>query len=423
MRLPDEVARKAEQAGGWLGQTIGKARDAACGLYAQYPNTWAPAFPGDPVSATQRGFMDEVCRGKPKPPPPKQSFNGGQCQATYRVVVQQVSIPEFGSVTRQFTHDIAGPMKFVGIATPTNSPDFLGYCMKDRFGFNIALGSAWFRTEKSPLSSSSIISVTRVDGQPDNCGNPPPDWENPASPPPEAYNPPGGDVTYDDGTKRPVGIIISPVFINNRIEVDVGGVKVNFDLGGVTVKLPDGVKPNDECPCPPDTRIDSMRNVVDAIRDRVEFVPVMSDYVEQTRNIVEEIQEDTEQIQDAIDKIPKPIKPPDSPDYEPEEKTEQDPKEEDGVEGFKWLKIELTSLPTANKIITGTNGQMITYAGWVEFRVKGHALPRFQIQYPLSIFAVPDGVDGYSYTLTHNARGYATVIKEKPPQPNSGGTA
>lgn len=423
MRLPDAVARQAEQAGGWLGQTIGKARDAACGLYAQYPNAWAPAFPGDPVTATQRGFMDEICRGKPQPQKPAQAFNGGQCLTTYRVVVQQTSIPEFGSVTRTFSHDIAGPMKFAGITNPTTAPSFTAYCMRDRFGFNIALGAAWADPSKPPLASSAIVSVTRVDGQPDTCGNPPPDWGNPAQPPPSAYTPPGGDVTYTDGTKRPVGIVITPVFVNNRIEVDVGGVKVNFDLGGVTVKLPDGVAPADDCPCEPDARIDSMRNVVDAIRDRVEFVPVMSDYVEQTRNIVDEIQEDTEQIQDAIDKFPKPIKPPDDPDYEPEEKTEQDPKEEEGIERFRWLKIELTTLPASNKIILKTDGQIVTYAGWVEFRAKGHGLPRMQIQYPLSIFSVPDGVDGYSYTLTHGARGRATVIKEKPQQPISGGAA
>lgn len=416
MRLSDEVARRAEQAGTFTGQLVGKARDAACNLYSQYPGAWANAYPGDPVASFQRGFLNDLCRGKSNPAPPKTDYEGGQCPVVYNVT----GFTRFKGAGNNvpFGTQVQGPLGAVGVRRNNINPAFQGYAIGTNGGSSfVFLSAQWDDASGNPYEAFEITSVSRVDGQPDTCGSPPPEWENPdAVPPPEAYEPPGGDITYDDGTKRPVNVRITPFFINGRLVVDVGGITVNFDLGGVTLKFPDGVAPADECPCEPDPRITSIADNVSDIRNKTNNIPGIKDRAEEINETTKEIKEETERILDEIEKLPKPIKPPDSPDYESEEKTPQAPKEEEGIERFKWLKVTLTKLPSKSKQILETNGQIVTYCGWVEWKAKGYGLPREQVQYPVSIFPVPEGVDGYAYTLTNGAEGYATVIKEKPPQ-------
>lgn len=105
---------------------------------------------------------------------------------------------------------------------------------------------------------------------------------------------------------------------------------------------------------------------------------------------------------------PEPVPlPPDLPPSPPE--TPPD----DGGSGTKpklsYLEITLTTLPT--KAQYGNNGsEPVFFAGWVSFKYKSGAYgERIPVHFRRSIFAAPVGTDGYTYTLTNGAKGYASV--------------
>lgn len=147
----------------------------------------------------------------PEPPPPP--FTGGQCPSVNYAVT--VGIFQGGSLVSQTTVTGIGPVLGLRIEEIDNSspgnPDGKILQAFVRFGGS-AEQSAGSGNEDTQIR---ITNITRPDGLPDNCGDPPPDID-PLEP--EDTEIPR-DITYNNNLNIPV--VIPVVFVYARAQIDV----------------------------------------------------------------------------------------------------------------------------------------------------------------------------------------------------------
>lgn len=239
-----------ESVGGSGFQFTEKLRDAVadhiCTIWTLYPSFITNAQ--NPASSYARGFMNSACSlGGYSPPPLASPFTGGQCEVKYDVNLEVSVFPSTTSCSRppdavsNFSVSVWGEITDIYLSNPT------GECGGSRTVVIDCHGSAFnARTvDVVPfvVSDSSYgryleitnINIVRQDGLPDDCGNPTPTY--PSSPQPTA-----GDlnttivINNEDGIDLTIPLTwnkISPNF-NFPISVDVGGVNITVDLGGMT---------------------------------------------------------------------------------------------------------------------------------------------------------------------------------------------
>lgn len=390
-------------AGNYLAKAADAAADFACGLYKNYPG----AVVGNAADSAIRGLWDGLCanRSPGLPAPPSSPASGGQCKCIdYLVTYTQYS----PSGSEQGSSVLTGPLSFGEAPNPSvpgavfQTIGFSIECIDGEPGGRGSL-SYGLKTAEGDYYAQ-IDSVSRVDGQPDNCGNAPPSY-----PPGTNVLPPGagsgtGTITYNDGTDLTVPLVyapISPQFsLNPRFNVDVGGIKVQFDLGGVKIDL-GNENSNPALPRDPfndcSDDLDRIGRAIDDLDDKVDALEPGGNGGGNTP--------------DNPPPPPAATPPDDDPDLDKDPKSENDPKEENGIERLKWVKIILTKVP--DKVQFGDGAPNCYFAGWFEFKAGVACYPREQINFQTSLFLAPAGADGYAYTLTNGAEGYAVVYKRK----------
>lgn len=175
-----------------------------------------------------------VCN-QPPPAPPTPSFTGGQCDANYnvRVVNDFVYIPN-GNVVDHSDQTIAVRGSIKGLQlTGTEGVSQVLNIIGGAAGSPGSVTYTFAASNNTPniaIRNQSITSVTRIDGQPDNCG------DGPANKPPyvpgtNVYN---TNVTYDSGGTSitvPVGLAFgyANVDINGHLNIPVN-VTVNASI-------------------------------------------------------------------------------------------------------------------------------------------------------------------------------------------------
>lgn len=397
-----ESYEAARGTGDYLGKVADAAANFACTVYKSYPNEIVP----NPVATAIRGFYDSLCANRPPglPDAPVPPFNGGQCACVnYLVTIKQTNSTGSETSTGTYTGPLGG---LVRIKNQT-FPDLTDVFMKDSVcsegsptGTNLTLVGV---ETNDGVFKVSIESVVRADGLPDNCGNPPPQYPNTNLPSPGDYNG-TGTITYNDGNSFTVPLVYAPITptlsLNPKFNVTVNGtLNLQFDLGGVKIDLGDDSAP----PSLPPSRFTDPSDALDRI-DRE----------------VRDVKDRVDDIRDILDNPPpggKECSPPQAPppetdpDLDKDTKSEDDPKEEAGIERLKWVKIILTKLP--DKVQFGDGAPNCYFAGWMEFKSGTACYSREQINFQTSLFLAPAGADGYAYTLTNGAEGYAIVYKRK----------
>lgn len=260
------------------------AANVLCGIYEQYPTGILPSVGSTPISNIATSLLDNLCAPRNLLPPANTvPFTGGQCACvsyniSYNVVVNGVpsgpnSATLEGPISTYRDVDTSSGTAlavfgFIAGTPQCNGPRKVG-----------AIGNVNPRT-----SSLTVISVTRVDGNPDNCGSPP---ARPIQdyPPPNSYTV-NAPVTIGGNTvNAPVTIIptvFAPVGIfRPEFNVDVGGINVNFNLGGVDFTLkpelnvsvnlpgnyPPGAKPPAIAPRDPVSETCDLTEVIDLLED------------------------------------------------------------------------------------------------------------------------------------------------------------
>lgn len=205
------------------------------------------------------GMLQAACDNLPaQPPGPSPPFSGGQCVGvSYSVTFTTQELQRFTctQAQRTFTRTLTGPIRGFRIRDPfavsTCPGDFSGgFILESLFGTNTDYGNIYQASQgNTVITSFTIDNIVRVDGQPDDCGDPPP---SPAPPRPPIVQPPSSPpIPWNDENGDPVGdVIISPRVGPIYIDVDATlKVPVVVNINGpfleteisipVSVSLPD----------------------------------------------------------------------------------------------------------------------------------------------------------------------------------------
>lgn len=354
-------------------------RDFACNLWENYPDqiTQNKAL----VNSFARGYMNRICADKTLPSTPTSPFTGGQCTFTYDGQFQYgliVSGSDLGIQTA-FWQNVGGAITGIELF----GDDIVVNGTSGNGGFpEIAPGKIRVVNNPNPATTSyyspQILSVTPFNpGDIDNCGDPPPVYPS--------TNPTINDyqttinIVSEDGDTLNFPLEYKPTNFNFPLNFDLGGIKVIFDLGGINfnfslvsidglpIPIPDGQ--DAPLPAPQD---DGNRSI--PCRKRL---------------------------------------PPSNINYNEDDKTETDPKEEDVGDTLEFVRVTLTSVPTNVKNQFGDGAPDVIYAGWFEFQGEGFNFPRQPIHFTNSLFISPEGSTGYAYTLYEGIQGKATVYTKK----------
>lgn len=249
------------------GYNLGKeltnaARTAVCTVYNNAPG-WMTYRDGSydnlPGGQFARGFWDSVCEnsGVPLPPRPSLPFNGGQCPGgAYTIEFSVTSTRVFNGVdqetiTQTNSTGVEGGIRPVGLIQING--DYFYRCFVGVGGsggvqgteqnypildvFNPAIPAQFYRLE------SFSVSVTPQPGNPDNCGNTDPIWDDLTPPSQSLIENLNINVDVGVDVNIPVRITNIDNSIDNSVRVEFNndfGVDVNFDLGGGNVNYPGG---------------------------------------------------------------------------------------------------------------------------------------------------------------------------------------
>jgi len=239
----------------FLEQVGNVARDAvqglACGVenYQEFIRRVSPlsdVFPPPP------SLWPLLCPDRPPPPQafPRPPFEGGQCEGvTYRIeglsaVTKSAGDPDG---TRQLigngNRNVIGPVGGFTLENPLND----GF---RRIGIRTGVGVILVRDAPGDsvwYSDPLFTAIVRVDGEPDDCGNPPSEYPIPPAPfpplPPEdrpVTDPDGGpDINF---TFAPT---LAPIFIDIDGSVNV---PVNVNVSGPNIFAPVDIPVNINLP-------------------------------------------------------------------------------------------------------------------------------------------------------------------------------
>ena len=253
-----KTARAAGNLNGLLG-LVDQAATAICGLYGKSPSSFLRVInPANGLIDNSRPVFDDLCTNvAPLPPGPAPPYSGGQCDAiSYTVVVnyqQNYCLNGVPAVRSSHSQDVYwGPITSVVLVNPI-SPSCGGQSLSGsasaaiscRGGATVAVGLVQVvnldtsQGGGSPAVSITSVVITRNDGQPDSCGNPPVSYPPPSSNPSDytkivPYPVPGGGTINIPVTIVPT-FAPSPGIFRPEVNVTVGGMNVNFSVGGFTL--------------------------------------------------------------------------------------------------------------------------------------------------------------------------------------------
>lgn len=228
-----------------MGRFADGLKGTVCGIWESAPGRLIRGEPGDPFSNPATGafydMMNSYCADEPGFVPPQADvpFAGGQCPVLYNVgTTWTVTRNLTGQVfTASATSQFIGPIRVAG--TQNVNGAIAGYI---NTGNGTVAATDQFDVEEWSDFSWGVTNVQRVDGQADNCGNPP--IRFPGFPQPDDED--GIDITIPIEVSPNVTVDVEvdivpditnvniPVLINNRVvaEINLGGVNFNVGAGG-----------------------------------------------------------------------------------------------------------------------------------------------------------------------------------------------
>lgn len=401
--LPDYST--GEAAGDFIKKVADGAADFVCGLYRDYPGAIVDTS-RSPAKEFGTGMMDSLC-GKRKPglpPPPDPTFSGGQCECvSYSVVLRLTNystagVPSTSTSTGTFPGKIRGMQK---LGRP-NDPGFADW--KILAGGAACPSNVLTHSRISNSATVTIQSATRVDGLADTCGQPPVGY--PPVPIPSDRGSGTVKVDKDDGTSITLPIVLvginASANFSPTINLNLGGIDLTIDVGGITIEDgTNGGNGNNGSPTTPDYQ-PSLDNLSDKLDD-------LASDLEGVKNDLDKLSKD---FDDSSRNDPGATE--NDPDEKvPEEREEDDPKQEEGLERLDSVCVHLTTIPSNARRQFGDDAPDVIYAGWFEFRTGECFHPRQPIHFSNSFFKAPKGADGFAYTLYEGFRGRVTVTRIK----------
>lgn len=379
-----------------LERVANAGKSFACGLYKLNPG----AIISNPINDLIRASWDGLCGDDPSnlPPPPTSQFQGGQCVGVaYSVKVRFLQREDyFGTIyeteyTRQqgafyvvnsvFVDKRNGRVSLFVNCNGYNSPNSGG-------------GDIEMYGQNSNITLTILeIEVIRLDGQPDNCGNPPKSYPPPYSPPAGGYNSPPTIVNYNDGSDFTVNFnLVPPTGSDYKKPPDIC---LTVSWGGADVEL-----------CFPPDALPNFGGDGGGGED----IQNLIDLVNSLKNDFDDFNNDFDDFNSDFDFNNDPPDFDTDPDINKDKKEPEKKGEEDNIEGLIGVKISLTAFPSDAQFGTPN----IYFAGWLTFKLQNGYIKRTPINFEVGYFPAPPGATGYAYTLVKGAEGEITVYTKVP---------
>lgn len=223
-----------------------------------YPERVGEVYPNSPAGGLANTGIAFFCNRPPVPPdaPP---FQGGQCEGVrYRVTVDVIR--EFDGENIGSTVNVVGPVR--GAEKRVSGSNESVYVLFGPLQSDGSPSEIFVTASGNPLSEPVISNIERIDGLPDDCGNPEENY--PPLPPddrtfPIIINNNSGQIVFGDGNLNINGDLTVPFFVNNvgidfsgELVLNTGDVIINF--GGLPSNPECEIEPptTDEPPPPPD---------------------------------------------------------------------------------------------------------------------------------------------------------------------------
>jgi hypothetical protein len=378
-----------------LGQIANTARNAACSFFKVYPSVVIP----NPAFDYLDGLWDGLCAHSSGglPPAPAPPFDGGQCPVQY-FVHYTWDLYRGDTLVQSLDSNPLINGNIYSIDLRNTDGNSVGVVIKFHnifSGQDAEHDDAYGSAPTNSAKNLNIISVTRADGNPDNCGNPPAVYPPPTTPPTPIT--PGGNVyntattnqtfnngnTYSFTPQLDLSFPFAPV-------VQIGGINVSIGGGGATITPHDGL--------PAGTNNADIQNKLAQIAGNLGDGTLGGGGVGAAA------------AQAAKNTQPTPK--PGSPGTQPPVTQPPTIHTNKNQPKLSSVQVVLTKLPTSRNIIFATDSAYNVYiAGWFSWLQGDNILARQPIQYANEIFFIVPGADGYTYTLTNGAEGHTIESK------------
>jgi len=242
--------------GGVAGKIAGAARDVVCPLYRDYPSFMTGEWANNPLASYNDGFLNEFCTPPGQlPAAPTPPYTGGQCgNVSYRCTFTVSGVP---GTPLTSSIDLQGAITEFAVGDAGTFPD--GSPAVALFAtYNVFPGAATQRSNlfgrTSPGLKLDNVSIVRLDGNPDNCGNVAPKY--PIARPPDSALQVNVPIQISPNVNVTVPVsVFAPVEIFAP-SLKIGDFNVDFNLGGLTISpalninIP-GTSPNGSKPIQP----------------------------------------------------------------------------------------------------------------------------------------------------------------------------
>lgn len=257
MNIYDTIPRPVRNANDLIGGAI---QDTVCKLAGDLQAFLTTDRGRGPSAALICLYRKSACGPACENPIPRRPFIGGQCPEPYRVRVYEFvppsQVPPDGAVTRDLEQRYNGPLDITSTSVPQGDSGYTRYTLID------GAGTAQFSVNEWWDGGVAFFEILgRVDGGPDDCGDPQPvvprpPVGDPGTPPTIIYPPGWPGPVYIDGTVEgdtvigipvnvgPVAVDVDDLFPIN-IEVNNQNYKISPDFD-ITPDTGGGVSNNDE---------------------------------------------------------------------------------------------------------------------------------------------------------------------------------
>jgi len=247
-----------------------------------------------------------------------------------------------------------------------------------------------------------IVSVRRVDGQPDNCGQPPKAFPDTSPAPPDGFTSPPTPIVINDNDTININYNFKPPTMPTPPALALPPIVINY--------LSPSLNPEFNIPITFDFKINPTINLGEG----------GGEFNQDDRDKIENINNNTTNMGDKITNIKNEITNITNIDNNaPSDPDDFDPPVEDQAPGeyeqsyLAAVQVKLTKVPVNAKTQSGNTAPDVLYAGWFEWRQAGYCVPRQPIHFMDNVFLAPKGVDGFAFTLYTGYEGTATSIINK----------
>ncbi len=391
-----------------LGQLVNGARSAACALYSNAPN-WAIADPTG-IGSITKSIWDAICDSPnnplPQPVPIQPPIAGGRCECIeYQIVVQRQSqgVPQSNIVFNVF-----GPVSVRGwVVSPVAGGNYdyridHGAPQCGGATFTNIFANVLREDIRVDYTWAEVLSVTRLDGQADNCGGQPPIY------PPQVPSLPFLNPVVNIDVAPSVTIPVGLVFVKPSFNVDVGGVGINlfpsfnvdispdvnvnigFNIGGVNInfsprQLPPGQQPTLPPTPSPDPRQPPPKLPPGIDNDDCDLGKIE----EKLRKILERLAELEECACPSFEGL------------SPQLLGEGNSLIASLPENSRWIRVEILQLPPNARSWNGLSAPSPVTAGWAWFSYSnGEDMgDRAPLDSMSKAFEVPRGAKRFAFTV------------------------